>query len=350
MSQTVRFALPFAVVAAGLAAGSALADEDPKDEAPPVCINGGPYAAECGGVATYVAVDGSASFDPDGTVVTFRWLESCDWAHFDDPTSAQANLVYENDGTCNRSCEIRLRVTSGSQNVICGTVVTLSDTTAPVLAVPADVTDIWGIATEPASLGVATASDACDYLVQPTVTYSDSITPQQGPGHEQTIKRTWTAMDGCENVAQAVQTITLLSPAVNCKSLDVDLNSCPDSVDVAGASTLSITVLGRTGSQAGSLMLGSLKLSRLGDQINYVYPYGRSPIADTGRFLAVNYGDCNVPGTDGRKDVRLDFDMLTASSVLGLDTVAPGEPVYVMITGLRNNLTPYFAATVFTIQ
>jgi hypothetical protein len=350
MARTVRFAVPVATAVALLAARAAWADEEPKDEAPPVCIAGGPYVGECAGVATYIPVDGSASYDPDGTAVSFRWQETCDWLHVDDPTSAVANVVYENDGTCSRWCELRLKVTSGSQFVICGTVVTLQDTTPPTLTIPADVTDIWGIATEPASLGFATATDTCDYLVAPTVTYADAITPQQGPGHEQTIKRTWSAVDRCENVVQAVQTITLLSPAVNCKSLDLNLNTCPDSVDIAGGPTFSVTVLGRPGTQASGLILSSLKLARLGDQINYVYPYAYTVPADTGRFLAVDYGDCNVPGTDGRKDVRLDFDLLTVSSVLALDTVAPGDPVYVMVTGLRNNLTPYFAATVFTVQ
>src|SRR5688572_20899324 len=99
--------------------------------APPVCINGGPYVGECTGPATAVPIDGSASFDPDGTQVTFQWFEECAFGFVDDPTSPSANFIMDMAGVCQRSCFLVLRVTSGGEMVPCNTLVTVNDTTPP---------------------------------------------------------------------------------------------------------------------------------------------------------------------------------------------------------------------------
>jgi len=90
---------------------------------------------------------------------------------------------------------------------ICGStshvqvIVSTDDTLAPVLALPADVSDCNLADTSPAALGMATASDVCGNV---TVSWTDvsSIT-----GCEETIVRTWTAEDNCGNTASADQTI-----------------------------------------------------------------------------------------------------------------------------------------------
>ena len=101
-----------------LLAQAALAD-DP--EAPPVCIIGGPYNAECAGAATPVPIDGSASYDPDGTPITIQWFEECPFGFVDDPTSLQANYVIDMTGQCFRQCFLVLRVFSGNQMTGCST-------------------------------------------------------------------------------------------------------------------------------------------------------------------------------------------------------------------------------------
>ena len=63
----------FAAALLVTSATSAIAQED----ALPVCINGGPYTFECTGPQTLVQLDGTASFDPNGTPVTFFWFEEC---------------------------------------------------------------------------------------------------------------------------------------------------------------------------------------------------------------------------------------------------------------------------------
>jgi len=80
-------------------------------------------------------------------------------------------------------------------------IVSTDDTLAPVLALPADVSDCNLADTSPAALGMATASDVCGNV---TVSWTDVSSIA---GCEETIVRTWTAEDDCGNTASADQTI-----------------------------------------------------------------------------------------------------------------------------------------------
>jgi len=81
-----------------------------------------------------------------------------------------------------------------------------SDTTPPVLTVPADVTLEAPADTTPSNTGTATATDTVDPT--PTVTSSDVSTPGTGQTIE-TITRTWTATDDSGNSVSADQIITV---------------------------------------------------------------------------------------------------------------------------------------------
>jgi uncharacterized repeat protein (TIGR01451 family) len=83
-------------------------------------------------------------------------------------------------------------------------IITLVDTTAPELVVPADVTLEFGQSTNPYNTGWATAVD--NFTPRPQVTYSDSSSGTC----PLIITRTWTATDCCDNSASAVQRITLV--------------------------------------------------------------------------------------------------------------------------------------------
>lgn len=319
-------------------------------DAPPVCDDGGPYNAECAGASTAIPVDASGSFDPDGTAPTFLWFEECAFGFFEDPTSAQTNYVIDMTGVCTRSCVYVVRVTSGGQTTVCGGTATVTDTLPPVITCPGDVTDVWGIDTSPANTGTATAIDACDPA--PTISFSDVITPQQGPGVEQIITRTWTAMDSCNHQSTCTQVITLLSPSAG-GSLELDAGSCPNTFPIVSSdTTMRSLLLGNAKILVNRVELTSLRLSRPGYAAGgYVSPIVGAPVfPDVARSIAKKLGDCNPVGQDGYKDYRMVFDRAQVISALGLDTLAPGTRVPILLTGMTKTGLSFTSMDVLTVQ
>jgi hypothetical protein len=97
----------------------------------------------------------------------------------------------------------------------CTQVITVDDSTPPVITCPANVTIQCTASTAPANTGTATATD-CDPT--PTITSSDvtlgGICPQ-----ELTITRTWVATDDCGNSSSCIQTIVVddsVAPTITC--------------------------------------------------------------------------------------------------------------------------------------
>lgn len=170
---------------------------------PPVANAGGPYNAQCQGAITNVQLDGRASSDPDGDTLTFAWSSDCKDVTFDDPASPTPTLSIPRIA-CSRACGVTLTVSDGVfPPVSAAVLVTVSDSTAPVITVPADAVRECGSATDPGATGIATANDACEGAV--TVTFSDApVGDALG-----SLIRTWRAADSCENEATATQRITI---------------------------------------------------------------------------------------------------------------------------------------------
>ena len=136
---------------------------------PPVVSTGGnsgvDYRVDCnnvftgGSAVTSVQLDGSGSYDPNGTPVTFVWHNECPFGTFDDPTSPTPVYHVDMTGSCTRDCWIALRVTSGGQTTIKGFQVIVQDATAPVIVIPNDIVGIVGDSIDTASTGTALASD-----------------------------------------------------------------------------------------------------------------------------------------------------------------------------------------------
>ncbi|MEW6249979.1 MAG: HYR domain-containing protein, partial [Planctomycetota bacterium] len=81
-------------------------------------------------------------------------------------------------------------------------IITVADTTSPVLTVPPDAEVPCGSPTDPNATGYATATDACDPA--PHVTFSDASS-----GACPVITRTWTAVDACGRSISRDQTIAI---------------------------------------------------------------------------------------------------------------------------------------------
>ena len=100
------------------------------------------------------------------------------------------------------------------------------DIDAPVLTIPRDQNDC-NLSTNVADTGVATATDSC---ATPTITFSDAVTMI---GCTQTVARTWTATDGCNNSTSAVQVLTsVIDTDAPVLSLPPDISDCNISTNV----------------------------------------------------------------------------------------------------------------------
>lgn len=86
------------------------------------------------------------------------------------------------------------------------TVLTIVDTTDPVITCPANLVVNRLDATDPYATGFATASDNCTNV---TVTYNDNRSGLTNCNATGIIYRTWTATDGASNAITCVQTITI---------------------------------------------------------------------------------------------------------------------------------------------
>lgn len=302
-----------------------------QEDALPVCNNGGPYTFECTGPQTFVQLDGTGSFDPDGTPVTFLWFEECPFGFFLDPTSPTPTFVVDMTGVCSQTCIFALRVTSGGQTVHCNSTVLVQDTQAPVITCPPDVTEIWttgpaGGQTNPALTGFATASD-CDPNV--IIGFTDVIVPGTQPGDPESVTtRTWVATDQCGFSSSCQQIITLLSPgnAFQDYYLDAVQGSCPNLVDVNAQSGLfTAVVFGRAGYAVADINQSTMVLSRQ-DNIGGTVTRMSKLVKDVGRPHLGNPCDC-----DGLKDSLLDITVTMSLpqlvTSLGLDQESTGSTV-----------------------
>jgi hypothetical protein len=119
-------------------------------------------------------------------------------------------------------------------------VIHVVDTTPPVISAPSDVTLEIGDSTDPASTGVALATDTADPA--PTITFADRITPGTSP-EESTITRTWTATDDCGNTGTADQLILVGDSDTTAPEVSIDSATDGDGVVVAeGGSTFSDSI------------------------------------------------------------------------------------------------------------
>jgi hypothetical protein len=330
-------------------------------QSPPVAVTGGnvgnSYVVDCnnvfapGSAITNVQLDGTGSFDPDGTPVSFWWFEECPFGNFVDPFSPTPVYQIDMTGVCSRTCVVELRVISGGETTKKGFMVTVADVTDPVVTCPIDVVGIWGDDTTPTGTGMATAVDNCDPA--PVVSFTDVIIPQAGPGTpEQIIQRTWTATDCTGRQSACLQTITLLSPSGGpdgFANLDFDPTGCPNLFAPTAKGTVDVLLLSSANFKAIDVVKSSVRLSLRVNPSVAIKPAGFAT-KDFGSISALEYGDCNSALLDGLKDMRLRFSRASLSTQLGLNRLSAGETVEVVITGKLKSGKLFATRDQLTIQ
>jgi len=333
-----------------------------QGDAFPVASTGGNvgdnYVVDCsnvfspGSASTSVQLDGSASFDPDGTPVAFWWFEECPFGAFVDPFSPTPVYQIDMTGVCSRTCIVELRVISGGETTKKVFTVSVQDVSAPVVTCPPDVTDLWGIDTSPANTGMGTAVDNCDPA--PVVGFSDTIIPQGGPGTpEQIILRTWTATDCVGMQSSCLQTITLLSPSGgmpdNFANLDFDPSNCPNTFSPAASGTVDVLLLGSSEFKALDVVKTSVRLWVRTSPGVTIQPIGFAT-RDLGTISALAFGECNSAKLDGILDLRMRFSKASLTSQLGLGSYAPGQVVEVAVTGKLKTGKLFLTRDLITIE
>ncbi len=328
---------------------------------PPVVSTGGnsgvDYRVDCNntffptGPVTSVQLDGSGSYDPDGTPVTFFWHNECTYGYFDDPTSATPVYHVDMANVCSRECWIALRVSSGGVTTIKGFQVFVDDVTPPSLSIPSDYFGIWGDSTDVATTGSAYATDNCDPT--PSLTFADVAIPATGPGQpELVLQRTWLVRDCKQMESSAVQTIRLLATTGgpgSTANLDFDPQQCPNLFSLSMTGTVEVHLLGAASFRAEKVIPGSLRLWVREAPGICIVP-SSILLRDVGSITATNYGECNSTTKDGRQDLRLRFDRLNIAAQFDLGRFS-GQTIEVMVTGNLTAGSKLFATRDFiTVQ
>ncbi|MEM7394974.1 MAG: hypothetical protein AAF492_21795, partial [Verrucomicrobiota bacterium] len=147
-------------------------------------------------------------------------------------------------GSCpgEQSIERVWTATDDSGNsTICTQILTIVDTTDPVITCPADTTVACDASTNAVVQGMATATDNCATGAQVVITLSDSIGSTTCP-QTFSIDRVWTADDGCGNTTTCTQEIVLVDnvdPMIVCPA-DITID-CDDSTNITNTGNATAT-------------------------------------------------------------------------------------------------------------
>ena len=162
-----------------------------------------------------------------------------------DPTISFTDVSTQTATGCGASTYVITRTWTATDDcnrmVSCDQIITVEDTTPPVITCPADVNGTCTDSTLPADTGMATAVDNCAADSDVTITFSD-VSTQTADGcgqYNYMITRTWTATDACGNASSCVQTISIADiegPMVSCppnQMLACDTDPLPIATTIA---------------------------------------------------------------------------------------------------------------------
>ena len=181
--RTILSATAVDIGAAGFDAASgagrldALAALSSQLNQPPVADAGPDTTVECaGGAGTSVQLNGLRSSDPDGDALTYAW--SAPGITFDDPSSATPTAAFPLGATT-----VTLTVADGSLSDDDEVIVTIEDTTPPVVTVTVDPDALWPPNHKLAPVhATVLVTDACDAAPEVRLVAVTSDEPDDGLG------------------------------------------------------------------------------------------------------------------------------------------------------------------------
>jgi hypothetical protein len=312
---------------------------------PPTADAGGPYFAECDGVATDVQLDGTGSFDPNNDPLAYLWTTDCPGGSFDDDTSATPILTVDSVAPCPLECDVFLTVDDGNGGADSDTaMVTVEDTTDPDITCAADVTVTCGEPTDPSATGSSTAVDDCDAV--PEIASDDVVIPTTCPADpiQEVIERSWTAVDDCGLESSCVQEITVLKLVL---SLDIKPGSCPNGFNPNSGGVLPISLLGTDTFDVSTVDLSTVLISRADCPTDAVTPI-RSRFEDAGTPFDGTPCDCHTLTGDGLTDLSLTFKKRDVVQALGLEGMVAGDSVELILSGELNDGCSFIASDCVT--
>ena len=169
-----------------------------------------------------------------------------------------------------------------------------------------------------------------------TVDFVDNATPSTCPADpiQEVIERTWTGTDACGS-SSCVQTIKVLKLVLD---LDIKPGSCPNSYNRNSHGVLPIGLLGTADFDVTTVLLDSLRLSRVdcvgvGVAPNEGPPGPRTRINDVGTPFDGAECDCHELEGDGIDDLSMKFKTDLVVPALALDGLDPGALVELVVTG-----------------
>lgn len=182
-----------------------------------------------------ITIECDESTDPANTGMASA-TDNCD----PDPVVSYSDSI--TPGACPQEYTI-IRVWTATDacgnGTACTQVITVDDSTPPVITCPAGLTIECDESIDPLNTGLATATDNCD--TAPLVDYSD-VTLAGACPQEYTITRTWTATDACGNTSTCDQvivvedttppTITFCPPSI---TIECDESTDPANTGLASA-------------------------------------------------------------------------------------------------------------------
>ncbi|RXJ51353.1 HYR-like domain-containing protein [Gelidibacter gilvus] len=158
-----------------------------------------------------ITIECNGSTDPSATG-TATAIDNC----------GDVTVTYTDSSTGEEGAQIITRTwiaTDACGNTAEGTqTITVIDTVAPILTVPADVSVECSTSTEPSATGNASATDACTTT---TLTFTDNSV--EGCGNTEVITRTWIATDAAGNTASGDQIITVVDTTPPVLTLPADV-------------------------------------------------------------------------------------------------------------------------------